>query len=360
MGLRREARAPFVAAVAFALAACVPTPAALPAPSPSTAPATFVVPKPTEEPATLTGMAGASYAHPDIAREVQIFFELFYKARTLPPGGQFDVAALRGLVEGPYADYTLPLFEREIADARAGKLLQVSFTDLLVSLDFWVDQTNTAEAFATRTRVEVRAGGTPTRDTARYRFKLRRHVLGTDGVTWAAVDFVDPATNEWISVEQTISDATAATELLAFFNDFYAARTITPGHPLDYIHSELLVAGNYRAYTLPLLDRTRAEAESGALKEVRYSGISVKLQSWDPKASGHGGLASVAVTRTASVTRASGADPPETATYQFRVHRHIYDATPSWIAVDFYRPDVGRWVTEIAGATVILPESGHG
>jgi hypothetical protein len=238
--------------------------------------------------------------------------------------------------------------------------LEVSFTDLAVGLEFWNTQNDTATVNITRTRVELRAGGTPTRDTAKYEFKLRRHVVGADGVSWAVYDFLDPATNEWISVEETITDAKATSELTVFFNDFYAARSLAPGQPLDLNRSGPLVAGSYGAYTMPLLEKTKAEAESGVLKEVRYGEISVKLQVWDPKATEHGGLATAQVTRTAYVTRASGAEAPQIATYQFRVHRHVYDAQPSWLAVDFFRTDVGRWVTDIAGATVIVPPAGHG
>ena len=357
--MRNGAIGRMVAALAIVLAACVQAPPAAPGSASEPAAATFVIPRPTEEPAARTTLTSVSFSRPDIERELKSYFELFYKARTLPRGGQFDPSALRALVEGPYADYTMPLFDRDVADAKAGRLLEVSFTDLAVGIEFW-NQSDTAVANVTRTRVELRAGGTPTRDTAKYQFKLRRHLVGTDGVSLAVVDFIDPATREWISVEETITDAKATSELLGFFNDFYAARSLAPGQPLDLNRSGPLVAGSYSAYTMPLLERTKAEAESGALKEVRYGEIGVKLQSWDPKATDHGGLATVQVTRTAYVTRTTGAEAPQLATYQFRVHRHLYDAKPNWLAVDFFRPDLGRWVTDIAGATVIVPPAGHG
>jgi len=357
--MRNAVGGPIVAALALVLAACVPAPSSEPTSMTEPAAATFVVPKPTDEPAARTALTDASFSQPDIERELKSYFELFYKARTLPRGGQFDPSALRALVEGPYADYTMPLFDRDVGDAKSGRLLEVSFTDLAVALEFW-NRTDSAEAYVTRTRVELRAGGTPTRDTATYLFKVRRHLVAADRVSWGAYDFLDPSTHEWISAEATITDAKATSELLTFFNDFYAARSLGPGHPLDYYGSATLVAGSYGAYTMPLLEKTKAEAESGALKEVRYTGISVRLQSWDPKATDHGGLATVQVTRTAYVTRATGAEAPQLATYQFRVHRHLYDSQPSWLAVDFFRPDVGRWVTDIAGATVIVPPAGHG
>src|SRR5438034_2226605 len=156
-----------VAALALALAACVPAPSSGPASMTEPAAATFIVPKPTDEPAARTPLTDASFSQPDIERELKSYFELFYKSRTLPHGGQFDPSALRALVEGPYADYTMPLFDRDIGDAKSGRLLEVSFTGLEVALEFW-NGTDSAEAYVTRTRVELRAGGTPTRDTARY------------------------------------------------------------------------------------------------------------------------------------------------------------------------------------------------
>src|SRR5207245_9070317 len=136
------------------------------------------------------------------------------------------------------------------------------------------------------------------------------------------------------------TDAKETSELSTFFNDFYAARSLAPGQPLDLNRSGPLVAGSYSAYTMPLLEKTKAEAESGALKEVRYGEIFVKLQSWDSKATDHGGLATVQVTRTAYVTRATRAAAPQLATYQFRVHRPLCDAKPSWLAADSFRPDL--------------------
>jgi hypothetical protein len=178
-----------------------------------------------------------------------------------------------------------------------------------------------------------------------------------DAVHWSVYDFVNPATGRWITEPPPTTSARAAAELSKFFVDFYANRSVTPGQPFDTIPSSVQAAGSYRAYTMPLLTQTEREVASGALKEVRYADISVKLVTWDENATSHGGLALVEVTRTAYVTRASGAEPPQTATYQFRVHRH---ESTFWLVVDFFRPDVGRWVTEIAGATVIVPESGHG
>ena len=120
---------------------------------------------------------------------------------------------------------------------------------------------------------------------------------------------------------------------------------------------------------MPLLERTKAETASGALTEVRYGDLSVRLLSWDPGATQHGGLALVEVTRTSFVTRPGGPEPAQTATYQFRVHRHAdlegwgranqVEVGSRWFAVDFLRPDVNRWVSALAGVTVLLQGSGH-
>jgi len=76
-------------------------------------------------------LANASFSKPRIETEVQQVFELNYQARTPRPGGQFGVDALRGLVGCAYADYTLPLLDREIRDAQAGVLQQVTFKDVV-------------------------------------------------------------------------------------------------------------------------------------------------------------------------------------------------------------------------------------
>ena len=121
---------------------------------------------------------------------------------------------------------------------------------------------------------------------------------------------------------------------------------------------------------MPLLRESQAEAESGALKELRYADISVRLEKWDRAATIHGGLATVAVTRSVFATRSTGAEPPRTETLEFRVHRHfhVFSAGPAytgspffvnWLVVDFLRPDVSRWVTDLAGATTIVPDTGH-
>ena len=112
------------------------------------------------------------------------------------------------------------------------------------------------------------------------------------------------------SPQRRASDEQIAAELRSFFDQFYQARTLTGLHALDLRKSEELVAGSYVEYTMPLLRESQAEAESGALKELRYADISVRLEKWDRAATIHGGLATVAVTRSVFATRSTGAEPP--------------------------------------------------
>jgi hypothetical protein len=78
-------------------------------------------------------------------------------------------------------------------------------------------------------------------------------------------------------------------------------------------------------------------------------------------ATDHGGIATVQVTRTARVTRPNGPEAPQTGVYRFRLHDH-HDETGKtyWLAVDFFQPQAGRWVSEIAGMAVSVPSAGHG
>ena len=354
--------------IVLAFIACGPQPAA---------PKTFVVPEASKAPVVRKFLPNASWVHPAPEAGVSRVFDLFYKARTLPRGGQFDVEALRGLVAGAYADYTMPLFDREVTDAKAGVLQQVTFSGISVSVVEWfrgkpftatcelpcppppVNPTPWfAHAVVTRTRTEVRAGASPSQQTATYKFGLRRETSGDDGVIWVVDDFVNPANGGWVSQPPPISDLQVAAELNDFFAEFYSRRSLAPGHPIDLGRSDQLVEGSYKAYTMPLLKRTQAEAESGALTEVRYADLKVRLLSWDPGATQHGGLALAEVARTSFVTRPSGPEPPQTATYRFRIHRHV-EIESVWLAVDFLRPDVNRWVSDLAGTTVLLQGAGH-
>src|SRR2546430_17603964 len=98
-------RASLILLIAFT-AACV-SPSASPSPAvpasaapesslpASPSPTTFVVPAPTDAPVVRKSLANSSLGHPDPAAELQSVFELIYQARSIRPGGRFDVATLR-------------------------------------------------------------------------------------------------------------------------------------------------------------------------------------------------------------------------------------------------------------------------
>jgi hypothetical protein len=355
------ATAPTLAAVteAPALAAATPAQPTLPAAG------NFVVPSKAQLPPARNPLPNATYAAPNIEQEVRSFFELFYQARTLERGGSISADSLSRLVDAAYADYTLPLFEKDIEDAQQGKLLAVSFSDLNVTLDEWQPaadgQAGTALVSVTRTRKAVRSDSSEAPQTATYQFRLRREPAADAGVAWVATDFLNPATRRWVSEPAVTAEDRVASEIQTFFKEFYAARTLTPGGKLDIEKTTALTQLSYRDYTLPLLQRQQDEVAAGTLIAVAYTDLKVQVLSYDPTATNHGGIATVQVTRTSRVQRADGAQPPQTGTYQFRVHRHTDDAGRSyWLAVDFKQPEVGRWVSEIAGMSVPVPASGYG
>jgi hypothetical protein len=338
---------------------------ARPALSAATPASNFVVPNDTSTTITLTSLPDATYDKPDIAREVQRFFELVYQARSLDRGGSMSIEALRHLVDGPYADYTIPLFERELADAQAGTLVEMHFSDLAVKLEEWRPAADgfggTAHVSVTRTRTAVRTDTTELPQTATYQFRLDRRRVNDRGVAWVATDFLNPATDRWVSEATQTVDQKVADDIQHFFTEFYAARTLTPGGKFNVTKTAVLTQLAYQAYTLPLLAEQQQEADEGKLTAVSYSDIKTAVLTYDPKATNHGGLATVQVTRTSHVTRPNGEEAPQTASYQFRVHDH-HDETGRvyWLAVDFFQPQAQRWVSEIAGQSVTLPSAGHG
>ena len=62
----------------------------------------------------------------DARSELTTFFNAFYKARTLVPGGQFDFQTTRALTAAPYQEYTVSLLQNDADDAAARKLLLVT------------------------------------------------------------------------------------------------------------------------------------------------------------------------------------------------------------------------------------------
>src|SRR2546428_470490 len=109
--MRNGAIGRMVAALAIVLTACLPAPQAAPSSPSQPAAATFVVPRPTEERAAQTTLTGTSFSHPDIERELKSYFELFYKARTLPR-------------RGPGVDLGGRDHQRREGDQRADRVLQ--------------------------------------------------------------------------------------------------------------------------------------------------------------------------------------------------------------------------------------------
>ena len=326
---------------------------------------TFVVPAKQSEALPPQALPGASFAAPDVERELRAFFEQVYQARTIQRGVRPGADALRRLVDGAYADYTIPLFEREVADADAGQLLEASFSGLDVTVDQWSPSADglsgTALVSVTRTRTAVRSDRQEAPQTATYQFRAERRRSGDDGVAWVATDFLNPATNRWVSQPSVAQDPQVDAQIQDFFRRFYAARTLAPGGKFDVDTTLQLTQLAYQDYTLPLLARQQEEADTGQLTAVEYTDLKVEVLDYSTTATDHGGIATVQVTRTARVMRPNGPEAPQTGTYQFRVHHHQDDAGHSyWLAVDFLQPQAGRWVSEIAGMTVPVPPSGHG
>ncbi|MGN6359297.1 MAG: hypothetical protein ACTHNK_02800 [Thermomicrobiales bacterium] len=343
--------------------------AAVTAPTATTAPTgsgltTIIVPATTPTP---EAQAVPIEVAKDYTSELQTFFTTFYKARTLAPGGQFDIATTRGLTAPPYQEYTIDLLQQDIADAQAGKLLAVTYTDIGVKLVQWDQGTNgggTAVAELTRTMHTTSAGNQKNDQTATYQYRLRRQPIAGDAkhVTWVAYDFYNPGASAWVS--DLINQPTASSilpELNAFFQEFYGLRSVKSGGQFDIDANAALTAFAYHDYTIPILQRDQGELQAGKLTSISYSDIKVELVSWDPAATNHGGIATVRVTRTSNVVRPAGAEAPDTSSYQFRVHRHTDEQGKArWIAVDFFNPTANAWVSASAGQPWIVPESGHG
>ncbi|HEX5690106.1 MAG TPA: hypothetical protein VFX76_08890 [Roseiflexaceae bacterium] len=326
---------------------------------------TFVVPAKESEALPPEALPGMTFDKPDVAREVQAFFEQVYAARTIAQGRPTSADMLRRLVDGAYADYTIPLFEREIADANDGQLLAATFSDIGVHLDGWQPAadglTGTALVSTTRTRTAIRAAGSEAPQTASYQFRVERRRSGANGVAWVATDFLNPATNRWVSQPNVADDPQIDSEIRAFFERFYAARSLQPSGKFDVNTIIELTQLAYQDYTLPLLNKQQEEVDAGKLTSVAFTDLKVDVLDFNPKATDHGGVATVQVTRTARVDRPSGPEAPQTATYRFRLHDH-HDETGKtyWLAVDFFQPEAGRWVSEIAGLAVAVPSAGHG
>jgi hypothetical protein len=352
-------------ATAAPAATVAPEPAGTAPPTATTAP--IATPPPTAVATATTANAAMPSAAPIgtpwpvpayVAREIAAFFAAFYDARTLRHGGAFDLAAVREMTGPPYRQYTVSLLERDAADAAAGRLLDVRYCDIATHVDEWQpspDGTGSVTVSVTRTMLETRADGARAPQTATYRFRLSRRLVGPVGAAWTAWDFFDPAASAWVSQGASFPVQSIDAELTDFFRQFYAARTLPPGRAFDPAPAAQQTNFAYGLYARPLLERQRDEAERGELLGVAYTDIAISLVGWDPYASPHGGLATVDVTRTRRVVRPGGAET-QTATLRFRVHRHLDgvdkrnssrpDGKSVWFAVDYLDPDAGQWVSE--------------
>jgi hypothetical protein len=351
-----------------------PTPAAQatatppPAAPTATAVATFVIPTsaPTPAPTVIGLQPILKDGQPDVEAEVSRFFSQFYEARTLVPGGEFDIATLTNLTAPPYRDYTLGLLRTSVVDAEAGVLLEVNYRDIGVRvLSQDAPSANmTAEVEVIRTQEQVRTDKKVAPLTDKLRFRVRRTTLPDGSISWVAYDFFNQATNSWlIDTSTTVPSAQVLTELTDYIHRFYEARTLGPGHDgqaaLDQTGQITLFA--YYDYTIPLLQQQVDNVAAGKVQSVSYSDIQVKLDQWDPLATTHGGIATVHVTRTSRVQRPGQPDDVQSGTYEFRLHRHWDDTgAPFWVAVDFLSPISNKWVSESAGMTGPVPPDGHG
>lgn len=306
---------------------------------------------------------------PNIGKELNADFKAFYDARTLTKESYFDVETIRGLTDEPYRDYTVTLLKRDETEADAGKLLEVTYSNIGVKVDKWEPAAGgkgkgTATASVTRTKKETRKGYAPTTSTSSVRFKLQRTPVSDaagNAVTWLAVDVYDEGLGKWVSENVPPATKDVEKEIAGFFQEFYDARTLAPGHKFDIDKTRGMTAFAYQDYTIPLLQRQQEEADSGKLTSVTYSDLKTVVQSWYPEATSHGGIATVQVTRTVKVTRPSGSEQPKTETFQFRLHRHWDENDHGlWLAVDFFSPATGKWVSESAGLSAPVPASGHG
>ncbi|GAC1534453.1 MAG: hypothetical protein NVS2B7_02620 [Herpetosiphon sp.] len=306
-------------------------------------------------------LPAGSYAHPDVPREVQAVFARFYAARSIERGHSLDIDHSARLVGGAFADYTLPLLRRETQLAVTGKLLETHYSAIKATLQEWLPAEQNALVEVTRTRTDTTPAGVQKPLSATLRFRVHRQRVGTDQAAWVITDFFNPSTKEWVSSPPAGHSDQVTGDVFNFFEEFYAARSFERGKHLDLTRASMLVALAYAMYTMPLLEQQQAEADQGKLLAIAYRDINIHLLNYDPRATDHGGLATVDVTRTAVVTRSAGAEAPQTATYRFRVHRHTDELGHAyWVAVDFFQPSAQKWVSEIQGFSVSVPGAGHG
>ena len=92
----------------------------------------FVIPSvaPTEAPSPVPLDTAGATGPEAFTAQLNEYFALFYKARTLEPGGMFNLATIGNLTAPPYRDYTLALLQQNEADAETGKLREANYTNV--------------------------------------------------------------------------------------------------------------------------------------------------------------------------------------------------------------------------------------
>ncbi|HEX6606567.1 MAG TPA: hypothetical protein VF276_06590, partial [Chloroflexia bacterium] len=127
----------------------------------------------------------------------------FYAARTLVPGGSFDLTTTGEMTNFAYRDYTLPLLQKQQDEADAGQLSTVNYSDIKVKLLDWnaqaTDHGGIATVEVTRTSHVTRPGKSEEVQTGTYQFRLHRHTGDNGEPFWVAVDFLSPISNQWVS-----------------------------------------------------------------------------------------------------------------------------------------------------------------
>jgi hypothetical protein len=131
------------------------------------------------------------------------YFRQFYAARTLPTGGKLDISRTADLTAFAYEEYTMPLLRRQQADADAGKLTRVFYTDIQTEVLNWHPEATSHGGIAvvkvTRTANVVRPGGAEPPRTETFEFRVHQHHNEPGEPPWVAVDFLNPSTGVWVS-----------------------------------------------------------------------------------------------------------------------------------------------------------------
>ena len=212
------------------------------------------------------------------------YWNRFYQARTITkPGDKFDLATVGGLTSPPYRDYTLTLLGQSQADIDAGKITQITYSNITIQgLDTASPDASGAlitNVSIERTQTQVRTDIKQAPQTLTLSFRMRRTDLGNGQVSWQAYDFFNPSTNAWLSksLASQIPQSQVQTDAVAFFNRFYAARTLTtPRSQFDFDTTWQITAGAYQEYTLPLLQQQQDQVDAGQVTRVTYSNIKVR------------------------------------------------------------------------------------